>query len=86
MAELDSESGKKSMQERLFPQIAHFDVRFTRTSYQKIVRGLRATTGDKISLIGGTLGLFTGISFVSVVEAVFWVGRCLARLLGQKRK
>ena len=56
-------------------------VSFSRTSYQRMVTGMRATTGDKISLIGGTLGLFTGISFVSAVEIIFWIGKALAQNL-----
>lgn len=86
MADLKSTRGQHSLQDRLFGQMAHFRIRFSRTSYQKMVRGLRATTSDKISLIGGTLGLFTGISFVSLVEALFWIAKCLASFFFQKLK
>ena len=45
---------------------------------------MRATTGDKISLIGGTLGLFTGISFVSAVEIIFWIGKALVQKVSSR--
>ena len=38
----------------------------------------RFTLMDQIGLLGGTIGLFTGLSLVSLVEAAFWIYR-LAR-------
>ncbi len=34
---------------------------------------LRTSVFDKISAVGGILGLFTGISIVTFVEIVFWI-------------
>ena len=35
----------------------------------------RFTLMDQIGLLGGTIGLFTGLSLVSLVEAAFWIYR-----------
>ncbi len=36
---------------------------------------LRTNIFDQISAIGGTLGLFTGISVITFIEILYWVGR-----------
>ena len=51
------------------------EISFGQSRYQSVVRGLRATDSDKIAIVGGTLGLFTGVSFVSLLEIAFWVIR-----------
>ncbi len=38
---------------------------------------MRMTIFSQISAIGGALGLFTGISLISMVEAVYWAARFL---------
>ena len=40
---------------------------------------------DKLSILGGTLGLFTGMSLLSVVEAVFWTLNAFSKV-GFKKK
>ena len=68
-----------NIKERLLSQMTYVKVSFSRTSYPIMAKGLRATNSDKISMIGGTLGLFTGISFVSIVEILFWIGKAIAK-------
>jgi len=36
---------------------------------------LRTNVFDQISAIGGTLGLFTGISVITFIEVLYWTGR-----------
>ena len=38
------------------------------------------------SFLGGTIGLFTGLSLISMVEALFWVCRTLVLSLVQYKK
>ncbi len=38
----------------------------------QIKRHFKASFSDRLGVIGGTLGLFTGISIISMVEAGFW--------------
>ena len=42
-------------------------------SQQVITRDQKQSSFDKFSLLGGTMGLLTGFSVVSVVEVVYWV-------------
>ena len=49
-----------------------------RTTLQ-IVMTATVSAIDMISNIGGTLGLFGGVSILSVVELAYWIGRLLAR-------
>ncbi len=41
----------------------------------RVVRTATMTTVDLVSNIGGTLGLFCGMSVLSMVEIVYWVAR-----------
>jgi len=45
---------------------------------------LRLQFSEKVSDFGGTLGLFTGISFISVLEFVFWLAKT-THFLASKR-
>ena len=36
---------------------------------------MRVSTFDKLSAIGGTLGLYTGISIITMIETVWWLIR-----------
>ena len=46
---------------------------------------LRTSVFDMISAIGGTLGLFTGISVITFVEIVYWLFRFVAEAFGESR-
>ena len=43
----------------------------------EITLEVRTNVYDMISAVGGTLGLFTGISVITIVEVVYWIGRFL---------
>lgn len=43
----------------------------------KFVRDLQFSFTDKISSLGGTIGLFTGMSLLSVVETIYWLVRMI---------
>ena len=38
-----------------------------------VQRDVKVTLVDQIGTIGGTLGLFCGLSIVSMVELVYWI-------------
>ena len=48
-------------------------VGFGREKFPKRKQIIRATFGDMLSAIGGTVGLFTGISFMTFVDLKFWI-------------
>ena len=39
----------------------------------KRVQSLKYSEADKFAIVGGTLGLFTGFSFIVIVELLFWI-------------
>ncbi|XP_023332910.1 uncharacterized protein LOC111704798 [Eurytemora carolleeae] len=45
----------------------------------------RVSIGDKISSIGGTLGLFLGFSFLSVVDIVYWVIKTIEERIRRRK-
>ena len=45
---------------------SHFDV-------LQIKRDSKMTLSDKISWIGGMMGLFTGFSVISAIEILYWL-------------
>ena len=58
-----------------FEKIAFVDISFGTSDYRLITRDVKATFFDKLSLIGGALGLYTGFSVVSLIEIAFWLGK-----------
>ena len=42
-------------------------------TYHTYYRDIKTPIADKVALIGGTLGLFTGISLLSLIEVLFWI-------------
>ncbi len=48
-------------------------------STMKIVQTATVTLTDMISNIGGIIGLFCGVSFLSLAEMVYWLGKILLR-------
>ena len=63
--------------ERFKNDIAVINIFFDTPIITEITQELRTSVFDMISAIGGTLGLFTGISVITLVEVVWWLGYCL---------
>ena len=45
---------------------------------------MRVSTFDKLSLIGGTMGLFTGISIITLIETAWWLVKFVTLVVRQK--
>lgn len=45
---------------------------------------MRVSTFDKLSLIGGTMGLFTGISIITLIETAWWLVKFATLVVRQK--
>ena len=50
----------------------------------EITLEMRVSTFDKLSLIGGTMGLFTGISIITLIEMVWWMIKFITLAIQQK--
>ncbi len=43
--------------------------------YRRHAKTVRVTAMEKVASFGGTLGLFTGMSFISFVEILYWMAK-----------
>ena len=59
----------------------HFETR----TYEMITRDTRTDIPTQISLIGGTLGLFLGFSFISALEIIYFIIKFLCRCTRSKQ-
>ena len=58
---------------------------FDATSFDKITKDRSDTAIDKLSAIGGTMGLLTGFSIISGVEIVYFIIKIFLDLLTRKK-
>ena len=61
--------------------VGHLIVFVSSQSTLCIIQTATVTAIDMISNIGGTLGLFTGVSLLSAAELVYWTAKFVARKL-----
>ena len=54
---------------------------FDTTTFDKITKDRAAKFVDKLSAIGGSMGLLTGFSIISGVEIVYFVVKILMKML-----
>ena len=56
------------------------EIYFTAPNYDIVTKDARTDLVTKISLIGGMLGLFTGFSFVSGVEIIYFTSKLILKI------
>ena len=54
-------------------QFARVQVKIDGSSYLRRIQSLKYKVSDKFAVIGGTLGLFTGFSFIVFFELLYWI-------------
>ena len=54
---------------------------FYATTFDKITKDRAAKFVDKLSAIGGTMGLLTGFSIISGVEIIYFVVKIILKML-----
>ena len=57
---------------------------FTTGSFDKITKSAKTNFISRLSLIGGTLGLFCGFSIMSGIEIIFYIGKAILSVAGEK--
>ena len=80
MSKLRERHVKEMCRSYLRHEYAHVTIRIDGTTYLKRVKSLKYTETDKLSIVGGTLGLFSGFSFIVIFELFYWVVTTVKRL------
>ena len=57
---------------------------FDTATYDEIVKDVSVTLTDQLGVIGGTMGLFAGFSFLSAAEVIYFLGKYLLKLVKKK--
>ena len=57
---------------------------FDTATFDLIEKDMKNTMETQISVIGGTMGLFTGFSILSAVEILYFTGKCVMALSNKK--
>ena len=61
-------------------EYAHVRVRIDGSSFLRHGAGLAYSTSDKLALIGGTVGLFSGFSVLVIFEIIHWLAITIRRM------
>ncbi len=62
-------------------ELAFVQIQFASSNVLQFRTELRVTLADQVANLGGTLGLFTGMSILSFCEVLFWAARALGAAL-----
>ena len=69
----DENLSHDSCQNYIRNDYARIKIRVDGSSYLKRLQSLKHGDADKFAIIGGTLGLFTGFSFIVIFELIYWI-------------
>ena len=69
----DDTLGLESCQNYIQNNYARIKIRVDGSSYLKRLQSLKHGDADKFAIIGGTLGLFTGFSFIVIFKLIYWI-------------
>ena len=72
-------------QERFKRDISVLNFFFDTPIITQIGLEMRVSMFDKLSAIGGTLGLYTGISIITIVETIWWLIRFVIYAVRRKK-
>ena len=64
-------------------EFAQVTIRIDGSSYLRHIQSLSMSTADKIGAIGGTLGLFSGFSFLVLFEIFHWAWMTVQKLVAK---
>ena len=67
------------------PQLEMVHIYFDTATFDLIEKDTKNTLETQISVIGGTMGLFTGFSILSAVEILYFTFKCLIALRNKKK-
>lgn len=71
--ETDLRSLIEYCQDRIPKEHAFLHVIIKEPTILQIAKNVRVSFAEKLGIAGGTIGLFTGLSLISVVEVAYWI-------------
>ncbi len=86
-AALSLASGQTNMERamvRARRNLVQVSVLFNSNNGRRFVRDVRMTYADMVGSIGGSLGLFTGFSILSICELLYYLGRIVTAARGRR--
>ena len=84
-AEFNLNSDEELAQERFKKDISVLNFFFDTPIITQIGLEMRVSMFDKLSAIGGTLGLYTGISIITLIETLWWLVQFVNYAFTRKR-
>ena len=63
-----------------------FEIYFSAATYDEVEKDTKLTIEAQVGLIGGTLGLFAGVSIISMVELIYWIARIIFAKIGENMR
>ncbi len=65
----------KHCMKKVSKQYAYLIVQIREPNMVQVIYNVKVSFSEKLGIAGGTIGLFTGISLISVIEAAYWIIR-----------
>ena len=80
----DNYTTKYKMKTKPYHPLQVVQIYFDTATYDEIVKDVSVTLTDQLGVIGGTMGLFAGFSFLSAAEVIYFLGKYLLKLVKKK--
>ena len=79
-----SDSTKFKTTRKPYHALQVVQIYFDTATYDEIVKDVSVTLADQLGVIGGTMGLFAGFSFLSAVEVIYFLVKNSLKLVKKK--
>ena len=80
----DNQLTKYEIRKKPYHPLQLVQIYFDTATYDEIVKDVSVTLADQLGVIGGTMGLFAGFSFLSAVELLYFFVKYLLDLVPRK--
>lgn len=61
-----------------------FEMFYETLEYQVVTKTEKSTIGQVISNVGGALGVWTGLSLLSIFQAVVYLSTCVSKIVANE--
>ena len=67
------------------PDLKYIRIHIDTTTFDRVKKDSAAKFVDKLSAVGGTMGLLTGFSIISGVEIIYFMGRIIYNFISPRK-